>query len=801
METGQLYQQPFQNFPSRTDHANRWRELAQAIAAKADQISHDPDAIIRPEKPGELTILGSGIETVGFTSADEIRIREADKVFYCVADPATVVWLKRLRPDAYDLYVLYDDTKIRYTTYMQMTEAMLHFVREGQNVVAIFYGHPGVFVLSTHRAVQIGQREGHKVTMRAGISALDTLCADLGIDPSQPGMQTFEATDTLIRKRHLDPELHLILWQVGLVGDLGYRREGSLNSGFSVLLDYLEETYGPDHEVVNYIGSRYPGADPVRDRHTISSLRNPAVQSTITGISTFYIPPAKAGTSDPEMLLRLGLLKPGQNIRHSSSPMRVIDEYGPKERKAFSDFAHFDIPTGYHWQEDTAAARFILALREDGKLRTQYCENPRVAMSQWAGGLSENERRRLSLREAGAMQLAAKGLRTKASAESVRMLQEVLTREPSARALLRTVRAATDPHDAARQWSQFHGFNVDWAEVPTDLHILLRKSLYPWTGCYLANDRELSIVIHGQPSSAQADSVYVNGIRVQATFSSGGIIHWQAGQEQHTSGLLHVDRTTRGTRRLVGAIWTGTEKPGTDDQLVAAEHHLPRTLPLASLSGHYRTKSNQIRVRPDLSSKTHPMAIYINDQPAQRWSVNTTSFEVDGINVSFQAREPETAIPDYAHGTYQVRLVQSDSATMATMSLSADGCYINSKPISVSRDNEGSFSWKDGPATLRVGQIKLLVDPITLSVMLFGTAGHAEDDQRIALRGMIPVSEQAAGNRKHLPDFGLPEWAWRHLVDLLTQSSEQGGLFLWHGWNRSANNLRRLRSVLKTLGE
>ena len=454
MDTRQLYQQPFQNFPSRTDHANRWRELAHAIASRADQVSHDPDAIVRPEKPGELTILGSGIETVGFTSSDEIRIREADKVFYCVADPATVVWLKRLRPDAYDLYVLYDDTKIRYTTYMQMTEAMLHFVREGQNVVAIFYGHPGVFVLSTHRAVQIGQREGHKVTMRAGISALDTLFADLGIDPSQPGMQTFEATDTLIRKRHLDPELHLILWQVGLVGDLGYRREGSLNSGFSVLLDYLEETYGPDHQVINYIGSRYPGAEPVRDRHTISSLRNPAVQSTITGISTFYIPPAKAGTSDPEMLLRLGLLKPGQNIRHSSSPMRVIDEYGPKERKAFSDFAHFDIPTGYHWQKDTAAARFILALCEDGKLRTQYCENPRAAMSQWAGGLSENERRRLSLREAGAMQLAAKGLRTKASAESVRMLQEVLTREPSARALLRAVRAATDPHDAARQWSQ-----------------------------------------------------------------------------------------------------------------------------------------------------------------------------------------------------------------------------------------------------------------------------------------------------------------------------------------------------------
>ena len=132
-------------------------------------------------------------------------IREADHVFFCVADPATSVWLKALRPDAYDLYVLYDDTKRRYLTYMQMAEAMLHFVRRGRKVVAIYYGHPGVFVLSSHRAIRIARREGHAAVMHAAVSALDTLCADIGIDPSQPGMVTYEATDMLIRRRRPDP--------------------------------------------------------------------------------------------------------------------------------------------------------------------------------------------------------------------------------------------------------------------------------------------------------------------------------------------------------------------------------------------------------------------------------------------------------------------------------------------------------------------------------------------------------------------------------------------------------------------
>ena len=215
------YKQPFGGFPDRDSHTRRWHALAAAIAAGA--------ADCAGTARGELTVIGSGIEACGFTTADETLIREADEVLFCVADPATCVWIKALRPDAYDLYVLYDDGKPRYMTYMQMSEAMLHFTRLGRRVVAIFYGHPGVFVLSTHSAIAIARREGHRAVMRAAVSALDTLCADLGIDPSQPGLQTFEATDMLIRARPLDTCVHVVLWQVGLIGELGYRRKGFLN--------------------------------------------------------------------------------------------------------------------------------------------------------------------------------------------------------------------------------------------------------------------------------------------------------------------------------------------------------------------------------------------------------------------------------------------------------------------------------------------------------------------------------------------------------------------------------------------
>jgi len=130
-------------------------------------------------------------------------------------------------------------------------------VRKGQRVITVFYGHPGIFVFSTHRAIAIARREGHYAVMKPGISALDCLCADLAVDPAFPGMQTFEATEALIRNRRLDTSAHVVLWQVGLIGDTGYRRKGFINDKFPVFVEYLERFYGADYEITHYIAARH----------------------------------------------------------------------------------------------------------------------------------------------------------------------------------------------------------------------------------------------------------------------------------------------------------------------------------------------------------------------------------------------------------------------------------------------------------------------------------------------------------------------------------------------------------------
>ena len=108
---------------------------------------------------------------------------------------------------------------------------MLNDVRAGYQVLGIFYGHPGVFVSPSHRAIGIARDEGYRVNMLPGISAEDYMFADLGFDPAVRGCMTQEATSLLIYRRKLDPSIHNIIWQVGAIGIANMTFEVSTQTG------------------------------------------------------------------------------------------------------------------------------------------------------------------------------------------------------------------------------------------------------------------------------------------------------------------------------------------------------------------------------------------------------------------------------------------------------------------------------------------------------------------------------------------------------------------------------------------
>ncbi|MBX9882952.1 MAG: hypothetical protein K2X73_13380 [Sphingomonas sp.] len=349
----------------------RWAELARAIAAAPPQ----PAAPVA-QRQGQLSIMGSGIAH-GHLSIDvERHIAVADRVFYSINDHITKNWLRQLRPDGFDLAILYHEAIDRHATYTRMAEALLHYVRQGEHVAAVFYGHPGIFAAPGHRAVQLARKEGHRARMHPGISALDCLVADLGFDPGLPGLLSYEATDLLLRRRRLDPSLHTMLWQVGVVGELGYRREGYGNQGLPLLVDLLEEAYGADFELVHYVGAQYAGGEPLIERLSVVALRDPHQARRLTTLSTFYLAPAAVSETDPARAHAFG----APIRRRPTGVMRDLTQYGPRERKSLASMAPLAFSSGYRVQETSPVIDFLDALQRDIALRGRFERDPAAVL-------------------------------------------------------------------------------------------------------------------------------------------------------------------------------------------------------------------------------------------------------------------------------------------------------------------------------------------------------------------------------------------------------------------------------------
>lgn len=241
-------------------------------------------------KKGSLTIVGSGFQAVRhLTFESKMAIEQADKVLYVVDDAVSELWIKKMNPNSESMRSFYQVGKHRQDTYNQMAELTLKYVREGLNVCVVYYGHPGVFVMPSHAAIRQARTEGFDAVMLPGISAEDCLFADLGIDPGMIGCQSFEATDFLLNRRKFDTSSHLILWQIGFIGDFSYDPARDNKPNLNVMANYLQKYYCRDHHVYIYQAPEFIICKPIIQHLPLSKLATE--EAIINGASTLYVPP------------------------------------------------------------------------------------------------------------------------------------------------------------------------------------------------------------------------------------------------------------------------------------------------------------------------------------------------------------------------------------------------------------------------------------------------------------------------------------------------------------------------------
>lgn len=249
-------------------------------------------------KRGSLACVGLGMMLGShLTPLSRSRIVSADVVFVGVSDGVIEAWVRRMHPDVRSLQAFYGAGKPRNRTYREMADAMLAEVRRGRHVCGVFYGHPGVFAQAPHDAIARARAEGYAAVMEPGVSSEDCLYADLGIDPGRVGCQHYEATQFMLHRRTIDPSAWLVLWQVGLAGDLGDGRFDTDPRRLAILVDRLARDYPRGHEAIVYRAPTLPVETPRIDRMPLSALPS----ATLGMSDTLAIPPCRALEPDTDV--------------------------------------------------------------------------------------------------------------------------------------------------------------------------------------------------------------------------------------------------------------------------------------------------------------------------------------------------------------------------------------------------------------------------------------------------------------------------------------------------------------------
>ena len=375
-------------------------------------------------------------------------------------------------------------------------------------------------------------------------------------------------------------------------------------------------------------------------------------------------------------------------------------------------------------------------------------------------GLSTREQTKLATRNAGAIQVAAKGVCI-AHEGNQALLTALFSNRSLQTSLLQCLRRTPDDGllPALAEWSKANGRAADWAQMRTDIDLVSRDNLFAWSGIYRAGER--LIVIAG---TGAVKRLCVDGEPVRRFSFRWGVLKWAHGKGCPHSGFLRADLDGAGRRRLIGAIWPSGTLPA-DHKLVANEVQ-PGHRHAASLAGTYCRMTGIVHETLEIGVASaavqgRHLQFLLNGQP-----VAENPLSADWRRAGRFARS--------ACGAYRVWTATGRD----TFSLDIDGQSLrigHAEPASVEYVGN-QIHWSGGPIEALSGQVTLVLDPITLFPALFGTVDGGRCYGRAA---------PSADLQRRPAEFGLSERLWDQLVALAARPDLPAGLLLWHAAEKS----------------
>lgn len=238
----------------------------------------------------DIYIVGTGINAYRqVTKEAEEALRASEKIFAVQHQGVVMDFLEEFSSDVVDLHELYEPGMKRSVTYRKTTERVIEGAKNTDGPVAFaMYGHPMIFVSSSQQIQKRAPEQGLDVITIPGISSLDCLYAEFGIDPSDHGMQIFDTTGVLLKEQPLRTDVPALLLQIGAVESVLYSERPSKPERFTRIREYLEQYYPSDHTIYLLQAASYPFTDSEKVPVRLGDLES--AHEDINHSKTLYIP-------------------------------------------------------------------------------------------------------------------------------------------------------------------------------------------------------------------------------------------------------------------------------------------------------------------------------------------------------------------------------------------------------------------------------------------------------------------------------------------------------------------------------
>src|ERR1700691_3480386 len=198
----------------------------------------------------DVYIIGLGVLIPGHITIQATRaMSECAELYSIVGEPSSL-WVprgKKAEAKVFRLLDFYQENKPRRENYTRATQTIIDAIAPGKSVGYVTYGNPMCYDRVAQNLFDCATKSSFSVRVVPGISSVDTLLCDLGVDMA-PGIQVFDSSWLLMCQIEPLPEFPMLLMQVGAFGSLRthytQRQDGK---SLEQLARYLSRFYLQSH--------------------------------------------------------------------------------------------------------------------------------------------------------------------------------------------------------------------------------------------------------------------------------------------------------------------------------------------------------------------------------------------------------------------------------------------------------------------------------------------------------------------------------------------------------------------------